>query len=513
MHPAKQAWYDSNIAADIRRRGCTPNTRIVVLSELLDWTRAAGGSKVYWMNGMAGTGKTTIAYSLCAELQRAQQLGASFFCSRTLPDCREATRIVPTIAYQLARFSSSFRSTLCRVLDNDPDIRTRGMLTQFERLIREPMLEANEAAGLVVVIDALDECTDRSGAQSILEILLRYAADLPIKFFVSSRPEPGFLNKMQPLDNRSRFVFHLHDIEQSLVQADIETYLNEELESCSLRQDQIKLLAQRAGSLFIYASTAVRYIRPDGVSVDSNRRFDLLLMSTSDPNSKAHTKIDVLYATVLAAALENEELETWEAHNIRVVLHTIVCALEPMTTEGLASLLKLGSSYAVQVALEPLLSVLYVSSSGGRVSTLHASFIDYMLSRERSGRFFCDHTKHSELLAFNCFEIMKALLRFNICNLESSFVFDADVPDLPNRINEAISPHLFYACRYWVDHTQSAEKSDRLTSSLDWFLSHQLLFWMEVLNLKHYIKQGARMLFAAYTWLQVSKYMSMTAIY
>jgi len=38
---------------------------------LKDWARDADGAEVYWMNGMAGTGKTTILYSLCKWLSNS----------------------------------------------------------------------------------------------------------------------------------------------------------------------------------------------------------------------------------------------------------------------------------------------------------------------------------------------------------------------------------------------------------------------------------------------------------
>jgi hypothetical protein len=89
------------------------------------------------------------------------------------------TRIIPTIAYQLARRSSHFRSALCRVLHGDPDLGTRYLMRQLEKLICEPLLDAKEAVrtGLTIVIDALGECANRNGAQLVLDALFRHAAE------------------------------------------------------------------------------------------------------------------------------------------------------------------------------------------------------------------------------------------------------------------------------------------------------------------------------------------------
>jgi hypothetical protein len=461
------------------------------------------------MNGMAGTGKTTIACSLCSELERSELLGASFFCSRLLPDCQDITRIVPTIAYQLARHSIHFQSALCRVLVDDPDIGSRHFLKQFEKLVCEPLVEVKEAVpvGLTIVIDALDECVNRDGAQLILDALFRYAINLPVKFFVTCRPEPGIFEKVRSQDNQIRSLLHLHDIECSLVQADIEVYLKAELSPASLPQAQIKLLASRAGNLFIYAATAVRYIQPGG-SANSLRRMKAMLDISSDSSSKQHERIDVLYAAVVQNALKNEELEPWEVEAIQIILHTVICVREPMTIETLAAFLKLDDLDGARSALESLRSVIHVSESSGLVSTLHASFPDYMLSAKRSGELFCDLSAHSQVLTRCCFETMLGSLRFNICGLESSFVFDEDVPDLIDRIHRAISPQLFYACRYWGDHLERSGAPDEFQSSINDFLSQRLLFWMEILNLKKCIDAGVPILSQAHAWLQVSVYFS-----
>ncbi|KAG8792948.1 hypothetical protein FRC12_004393 [Ceratobasidium sp. 428] len=502
LSPVMQARYNSASAMLTRRRKCTPNTRVDILGGLHTWANTTESPQIYWLNGMAGTGKTTIMYSFCMELDNTYQLGASFFCSRLLPDCQDVTRIIPTIAYQLSSFSHPFKSALCDVLAGNRDLGTYDVLTQFDKLVKQPLLAVVEAMpnNLLVVIDAIDELSGDGDVLLLLDLLFRYSADLPVRFLVSSRPEPGVREQMLSRDNQSRMILHLHDVEQALVQADIETFLVEELRTISPSETQIQQLAQQAGNLFIYASTAIRYILPDRPSVDPYERLDSILRMKVDQSSKRHRDINALYSTVLAMALEHQDLETQEADNIRTVLNTIICIHEPMNITTLASLIGLGEK-KVLVALQPLWSVLHTSESTGIVSALHASFPDYMLGRERSGRFWCDKPKHSDFLAQCCFNTMSKELRFNICGLESSFVLDKDVLDFSTRVDQAISAQLFYACQHWSNHLQDAEDSSVLRSSLDRFLTHRLLFWMEVLNAKQCIGIGETLLNKTQKWL------------
>ncbi|KAG8708644.1 hypothetical protein FRC09_001119 [Ceratobasidium sp. 395] len=126
------------------RNGCTKDTRLEVLEDLYEWARDDKSQKIYWLNGMAGTGKTTIAYSLCERLKDSESLAASFFCSRQLPACRNINRIVPTISYQLSRFSRPFRSAISQVLEKDLDAHNHPLHDQFEKLIAETLVHVRK---------------------------------------------------------------------------------------------------------------------------------------------------------------------------------------------------------------------------------------------------------------------------------------------------------------------------------------------------------------------------------
>ncbi|KAG8720494.1 hypothetical protein FRC08_000079 [Ceratobasidium sp. 394] len=504
MRPVKEARYDAGGKG--RRNKCTPGTRVPVLQELVNWANNEAEAKIYWMNGMAGTGKTTIACSLCHTLKSTNQLAASFFCSRQQPGCRDVSRIIPTLAYQLARRSPIFKHQLCQVLQDDPDICSVDVASQFEMLISEPLQKVDRAIRedrMVIVIDALDECSDSSGAQLVLDALFQFAADLPVKFFVTCRPDPTFFDRVSSEKQAVPSIFHLHNIEHSVIQADIETYLTAELAPIGVSGREIKSLAERSGKLFIYAATAVQYIRPSNARVDHQSRLQTVLSVTPKSSVKLHEQLDELYTTILSAALENTALEPSEAANIKLILHTILCAWEPMTIEALACLLGLKSVKEAQLALEPLGSVLYVSGSDLPVSTLHASFPDYMRDQDRSKRFWFDSATHHEILSRQCFATMKDALRFNICGLESSFVPDEDIPDFLNRVKRAIPFHLFYACMYWCEHlVRSTCNVGAHTPRIEEFLRNRVLFWMEVMSLKKRMGLAASTLSELFSWMK-----------
>lgn len=472
------------------------------------WSNNHGAAKVYWLNGMAGTGKTTIACSLSVALANRKQLGASFFCTHVLDECRDVLRILPTIAYQLARYSRVFQHALCKILDEDPDDAKRNILTQFRRLLREPLINVRVAmpGNLVIVIDALDECDDDGLVRELLGLLFQYVADLPLKFFVASRPEPEIIDTMLSSGENLRTVLHLHEIERSSVQADIELYLRNELASMPPNEDELQQLVKLSDNLFIYAATVVRYIQLRKKPANSQERLRAVLTILPTSN-RVYAELDALYTTILKGVLDDNDLEEWEIDRVRLVLWASVCVWEPVSVRTLALLTGLGEKYTKAI-VQSLRSVLYLREASGLVSTFHASFPDFIFNRERSRKFFCDKESYALLLTQQCFEVMKAELRFNICNLESSFLLDEQVEDLEEQLFESISGALSYACRYWGDHFSLAVPSKKLCIMLEEFLSRRLLFWMEILNLIKANPQGISMLQKIQKWLQVGNNIS-----
>ena len=489
----------------INRRGCTAETREKILEDLKDWVVDPKGAKVYWMNGMAGTGKTTILYSLCEWLEENARLGGNYFCSRVSSSCRDVNNIIPTLAYQFGQYSPAFRSKLCKVIEANPRSSKLDIKWQFKKLLQEPMEAVKTAMpeNVVIVIDGLDECEDGQAFRVFLSTLLKLAVDLPIKFFLTSRPEPVIREKMLA-PGYSRSVLHLHDIEESIVEADIKKYLTEALVTMSPppSPNDVERLAKCAGKLFIYAATAVRYIQHRGGNTSARLQAVLGIVSAS---TKQHEELNKLYTSILSAAI-GPELEEQEMNDIRLTLKTVVCAKEPMTVETLASLLNLTAGQ-VHSSLEPLKSILHVQDGiNGLVSPFHASFPDYLFDKLRSRDFHCEMTEHSEVLANCCFDLMKDKLKFNICELESSFVFDKDVLDLQERMKKSISAALSYACRYWGGHLRQGYFTDTVHERLVEFLKHRLLFWMEVLNLERCMVIGTEMLRQVHGWLKVREY-------
>ena len=259
------------------RRGCLTGTRETLLDEIESWARNFDASPIFWLNGAAGSGKSTIARTVAERLFADGSLGASFFCSRDFQDRSNPRFIFPTLTLQLARKYQDFRSTLVPFLRSNPDIGYESLDTQMEWLIATPLKRHDIST--IIIIDALDECADYKQQSSILSAMDRFVEEIPkIKFFITGRPEPhiqsGFrLQCLNPLTN----IFVLHDIERSAVDADIQLFLTHqppEIANQQLATSTFDPISTIEGDVrFMNLSSSDTDANPAPSVVDSRRTF------------------------------------------------------------------------------------------------------------------------------------------------------------------------------------------------------------------------------------------------
>ncbi|KAG9089912.1 hypothetical protein FRC06_001307, partial [Ceratobasidium sp. 370] len=484
----------------VRRTGCTPNTRADVLQDLREWVHYGKFQKVYWLNGIAGTGKTTIAYSLCEYLENSGKPAASFFCSRGSPECRDVKCIFPSVSYQLARLSRPFRCAVSSALAQDPGVCNRPIDEQFKRLLAMPLENVGHTFGVdvVIVIDGLEECEATDGANQILDTCFKDSAGLPVRFLITSRRNPGILERMLASQGgQRRAELRLHEVDRTVAQEDVGTYLKANLEHLNLADDDLECLVQRSGGWFLHASSVVSYIGQNS-SPPGAERLKRLLEISSHRESTIDRDIDGLYTTVLEETVNQFGLE-----EVMLVLRATLCARELVSMETIAGLLSLGFDRLAHTILQPLLPVLHVSNAGEPRMALYPSFAKYLEDPRRSGRFCRDAREGNALLAQSCFAVFDtATTPFNVCNLESSYLLDREVVGINDRANESISQAMWYASRHWAAHLKLAGLSDDVLTSFSNFLSRRLLLWIEVMNLKHRISEAAKLLHGVHKLLQ-----------
>ena len=491
-----------------------------IIAQINAWINEKDPSKappVYWLAGLAGLGKTTIAYTICESLNDARVPFTSYFCSLQL-DSRNSKLLVTTLCRSLAELYDPFAANVLSTLETNSKVVDDVLRIQIDELLAKPwqasIRQCRDLPTAIVVVDALDEC-DR-GSEFLTELLrVIHANQLTgIKFLVTSRPEPKIVNLCKSFPPNA--VCKLHEVDTANVQDDILKYLQEALPELK-DGPELALLSQRAGGLFIYATTAVRFISPlDSSRSVSEMRFHLQAILNSenlsfhDPSDE-RLLVDELYGRILAAAFRDTGVR---ATRLRI-LHTIVCAESRIDASVLANLMDTDQDTVKKVA-ESLHAVLYISSKDGCVYWYHASFPDFVFSQTRTRISILPHTKrefdaycdaptHHGVLTRRCFAIMQNSLYFNMCNLPSSYLLDSEVPELDASIDEAFSLTLRYILRHWARHLLRATPAENGTDDLyglKEFVDKKLLFWIEGMNLIGAKHECSPLLKDAETWLE-----------
>ena len=503
--------------------GCMAGTRVKILADLEAWASNDFNSKVYWLVGMAGTGKSTILHTLCEILDGKNMLGGSFFCSRGSENTRNARLIVPTIAYSLASTSPCIKSEIVKAIEEDPQLAEPTYINlgdQFNKLIHDPILVS---VGNVVktykifVIDAVDECTDLRLVSLLIQLLLNSASTIPVKAFIASRDEPLIHSAFTSLP-RLRTAFYLHEADKDVVKDDIRMYLEASLAEIKADhghnldtldtwppQSEISALLDRSGTLFIYAATAIRYISQGGPLYKSR----LSAMANQDIKSASKLQtlaIDGLYRHILDQACESKEES--EVIPMRQLVSMIVFLRNPLPIQAISSL----SEIDAHLYLSSLTSVIHVPThKDAAVTPFHASFPDFVTDPTRCSRKsdppFCAliASEGHEMLALKCLEQMNRSLKYNICDVPKESTVSrreaTNPPDNSSKISEALK----YSCMYWASHLFEAQLSGvNLIDALDTFLHKHLLHWIECLSELGELQTGIPSLRSAAIALSVS---------
>ncbi|KAJ7610125.1 WD40-repeat-containing domain protein, partial [Roridomyces roridus] len=447
---------------------------------------------IYWINGSAGTGKTTIAATVAHRCSNRTPsvLGASFFCSRDSVESSSLGLVFTTIADQLAQFNAAFGEAVAAVRQANPDIMFSFPEYQLRKLIVEPLHSVrNSFQPCVVVIDALDECKDPAPTSTILAALSQHVEALsPLKFIVTSRPEVHITRalSLEPL-NLHTSPFHLHEVALEVVQQDIERYLAAKLSRIAQVEDwptaeDIRTLAELSSGLFIFASTAVKFI--DSPDCDPREQLIRLIQNVDPQEAGSPThRLDGLYTQVFKNAYP--KLPEHVLPHLRRLIGSIVLLQNPLPPFALAELLGLDLKQ-ITPTLSRFQSVILFPSDPNRViRLLHPSFFDFISSPTRCPipELRVNVTTKNSVLAECCLKVMLKYLHRDMCDIDDPSLLNSEIPSLSGLIEAYIPPQVQYACRHWAHHILNGDRTDALLGLLDTFVDQHLLHWIEVCSL------------------------------
>ncbi|KAF9784028.1 hypothetical protein BJ322DRAFT_1219538 [Thelephora terrestris] len=508
----------------VGRKGCLKGTRRTVLDEIELWARDFAKLPVYWLNGLAGTGKSTIAQTIAERMFAEGQLGASFFCSRDFEDRSNLQFIFPTIAIQLAHKYPEFRSVFVPLVQPDPGIAYESLYNQMDKLIVGPLKKSPIPISTIIIIDALDECKDKESTSAILSVLARFVSQVPnVKFFLTGRPEPRIRKGFRlPLLMKATDIFLLHEVKSDQVNSDIRQFFKESLLELANNsgldhwpaKEQMDLLCERAAGLFVYAVATVKFI--DSQNYPPKKRLELLLQS---PGSSVHvggtefdenTSLDSLYRLILQGAFGGDGAE--DDSKVHSVLAAIVLAANPLSPSAIATLLGIDPEEVTPLLLSIHSLLILHEDISKPVQPFHKSFPDFITNPARcTNQKLCISPSHHLGLLVHCLNLMNNTLEKNMCQLPEA-IANSEVHDLQERADKNISQALQYACRSWHKHLVNEPTANRneITSALCCFLEKKFLFWLEVLSVLGALRNAVDALKVIAEWSEETSLLDLT---
>lgn len=495
-----------------------PETRTSTLETIYTWLEVDSTSQpsIFWVWGLAGTGKSAIAQTVATHEAGRKRLGASFFFSRDRAQQKNPLLLFPTIAFQLARFDPQYKQRLAESLEDSaaPDAH---VLEQLSGLIVKPWLASGpRPTPILIIIDALDECDPNSEAETIVKVL---AAELPklngsIKVLITSRPEFGIHSRFESSGLKSMTTaYTLHDIDKTIVGTDIQRYLEHHLRAIAEDYgvaadwpagDDVKALTAQAGAFFIVAATAIKFIA-DREWSDPLRQLGALVEGYRTPGggAKALNEVVSLYLKVLNQAMASRNPDILA--RFRKVVGTIVLLQDPLSSESLDALLgeSAGTVRATLLRLHSLLLVPQDQTTPIRI--FHQSFADLITGRVDcpDPSFQIDPSVGHAQIATNCFKLLSSLQK-DMCRIGDPSRLNSEVTDLREKVAKALPKHIEYACLYVSSHVaNSSSKDDDLRSLVTEFCKSKVLIWIEALSYLEHLDVAVPALRALRKWCTV----------
>ena len=493
--------FASQAFGDLEDR-CLDGTRTEIIDAIMRWALDAdspvseeqliktpkSSARVLWLCGVAGSGKSRISRSVAARLQMLQRLGSLYCCDYKNKKSLNPSSLFSTIAQHLADCDSLRKHRLLAAIKDDKAIRTTKICRQqYQHFIVTPSSDLPVVGETVIVIDAFDEIGSVGDRAEALDILSKRAHELPpgLRIVVTSRFEQDIQKALQSPKAVNADYMLMDDIPNHLTARDISLYVHATMDEVEgLEPEDLNKLATAAGTSFQWASTACRYICNDHDGRGTRGpRHRLPLFLTSNQG------LDKLYTRILDKHFGKESSEGLE--RLKLVLGCILGAEEPISLGTLSELIPREPGETAATNLQNLqrivrhLASLLVNTHDvdQPISPFHTSFADFLHDVKRHHKYLVNIEQANYCIAISCLDVMERELRFNICQIPTSYKANQAIENLGALVRQHISHHLLYASHFWARHFSRLTIVDNMVASkLLELLSGHFLEWLEVMS-------------------------------
>lgn len=387
---------------------CYPGTREAVMNDIDKWAQTEGLCKLMWLSGPAGSGKSSIVQSYAERCIQRNIISANFFFFRPDATRNHARSLAATLLYQIIDFYPQVKVAIEAIITEKPLILKGSLQDQFKNLILLPFREIHQRSShskrrIVLLIDGLDECSSsaRQEQQAIIEILHSLVLHdcSPFIALVASRPEAHLTMSFNSISSNVKTIFL---DERYGASADIRYYVTKELSKIKKNHHlahtldinwpsaaRINDIVEKSSGQFLYADLAIRFISTSPASPDLS--LETVLGIRPVKKDSPFSELDAMYTYILS------QVDDWKTVHEILGAQIILTACDDVLSNG-AHIFNLGVDYyltalgfdirEVLSELSSLTAILRYDHTMKRILFYHASFPDFLRSRQRSLQYF-----------------------------------------------------------------------------------------------------------------------------
>ncbi|KAF2856407.1 beta transducin-like protein HET-E4s [Plenodomus tracheiphilus IPT5] len=446
-------------------------------------------SRLLWVKGDPGKGKTMLLCGLINELRSLMPLRASlsyFFCQATDSRINSATGVIRGLLYMLVDQQPSLMSHIRRKYDHVgkalfEDANAWGALSEiFTSMTQDRGLETT-----CLVVDALDECV--ADLPKLLDLIVRTSTSSPrVKWLVSSRNENHIEEKLKSVSDEAKLSLELKQNAEQVARS-VDAYIDHKLSSLeSLREADLRKqvrdkLHQKANGTFLWVALVMQ-------ELEKPESWDPLAVVEEAPAG-----LHQLYDRMM------QQIQWLSARNVDICQYLLcitAVAYRPLYLAEMGSLCRsAGRATMVAETVRKIVAMCgsFLTVRDEQVYLVHQSAKDYLSDKMRSAALPSESEVHYTLFS-QSLKLLSSKLKRDMSNLvEPGFSIDEVRTPEPDPLATAR-----YSCIYWVDHLCESNPESLVSSvgelqalgTVDEFLREKYLYWLEGLSLCKSVGKG-----------------------
>ncbi|KAF2195100.1 hypothetical protein K469DRAFT_615361 [Zopfia rhizophila CBS 207.26] len=454
-------------------------------SDFQKW-RDAQQSRLLWIKGDPGKGKTMLLCGVINELKRSipkSDLLSYFLCQATDTRINYATAVLRGLIYLLVDQQPSLISHVRKKYEQTgktlfEDANAWVALSEmFTNILQDPSLNST-----YLIIDALDECV--VDLPKLLDFIVQTSHVSPrIKWIVSSRNWPSIEKNLDTATQKLRLCLELNEESVSsavaiFIEFKVDWLAKRNRYGSNTRDAVQRYLSLNANGTFLWVALVCQELSNiSGWKVQQK-------LKAFPPG------LDALYRRMIDQIKNSEDAELCKR-----ILAVVSAVYRPITLDELASFVDMPDGVAGEYeALSEIIGLCgsFLTLREHTISFVHQSSKDFLVEKAYNeiypSRIECVHyTIFSRSL-----QVMSKKLGRDVYGLGA--------PGFPiNQVKQPDSDPLSparYSCVYWIDHLLDSNPTKNATNdlqnggSVDKFLRRSYLYWLEALSLCRSMSEG-----------------------